>query len=303
MWARCSIPRGRRRRAGLLQRLRSGRRYPGRRRPATAPGCCPPGGSYARSAGHQLLRAQRACRAAASWWIWRTLGPAPHAGGPHGAAGSHARPERYGRSRRHAGAAHRLCRSHRAYGRRTGSRRTGADRCRTGRRGCRTARLDRARPALRRSAPTTMRWRPTLRARAGPGRSILPLHHHCLFKLGVPLAELWYLNDLAEWLRAHGRTRFLLTAPPLGCPARWARPLRRWRRYERGRAAVRDPRPPREGVAQRQEGSSMRVRAGRLENRALALEPAGAQATRRLFAARLDAWAAREAGRDRAGRR
>ncbi len=45
--------------------------------------------------------------------------------------------------------------------------------------------------------------------------SILPLHEHCLFKLGVPLAELWLLADLAEWLRAHGRSRFLLTAPPL----------------------------------------------------------------------------------------
>lgn len=45
--------------------------------------------------------------------------------------------------------------------------------------------------------------------------SILPLHEHCLFKLGVPLAELWLLADLAEWLRAEGRNRFLLTAPPL----------------------------------------------------------------------------------------
>lgn len=45
--------------------------------------------------------------------------------------------------------------------------------------------------------------------------SILPLHEHCLFKLGVPLAELWQLCDLAEWLEAQGRSRFLLTAPPL----------------------------------------------------------------------------------------
>lgn len=45
--------------------------------------------------------------------------------------------------------------------------------------------------------------------------SILPLHEHCLFKLGVPLAELWQLCDLAEWLEAEGRNRFLLTAPPL----------------------------------------------------------------------------------------
>lgn len=46
----------------------------------------------------------------------------------------------------------------------------------------------------------------------------LPLHHHCLFKLGVHLGELWYLADLAAWLRAHGRNRFLLTAPPLRLP-------------------------------------------------------------------------------------
>lgn len=45
--------------------------------------------------------------------------------------------------------------------------------------------------------------------------SILPLHEHCLFKLGVPLAELWQLCDLAAWLEANGRNRFLLTAPPL----------------------------------------------------------------------------------------
>jgi kynurenine formamidase len=46
----------------------------------------------------------------------------------------------------------------------------------------------------------------------------LPLHQHCLFKLGVHLGELWHLSELAAWLRAHGRTRFLLTAPPLRLP-------------------------------------------------------------------------------------
>jgi len=43
----------------------------------------------------------------------------------------------------------------------------------------------------------------------------LPLHEHCLFKLGIHLGELWYLADLAQWLKANGRSRFLLTAPPL----------------------------------------------------------------------------------------
>ncbi len=46
----------------------------------------------------------------------------------------------------------------------------------------------------------------------------LPLHEHCLFKLGVNLGELWHLTPLADWLRAHKRYRFLLTAPPLRLP-------------------------------------------------------------------------------------
>lgn len=45
-----------------------------------------------------------------------------------------------------------------------------------------------------------------------------PLHHHCIFKLGIPLGELWQLNELALWLRQARRCRFLLTAPPLRLP-------------------------------------------------------------------------------------
>ena len=60
------------------------------------------------------------------------------------------------------------------------------------------------------------------RAPARPGATdpcaTLPLHAHCLFKLGVYLGEMWLLSDLADWLRAHGRNRFLLTAPPLRLP-------------------------------------------------------------------------------------
>ena len=59
----------------------------------------------------------------------------------------------------------------------------------------------------------------------GSRRSILPLHHHCLFKLGVPLAELWYLKDLADWLHDHGRSSFLLTAPPLRLPGAVGSPV------------------------------------------------------------------------------
>ncbi len=55
--------------------------------------------------------------------------------------------------------------------------------------------------------------------------STLPLHEHCLFKLGIHLGELWHLTPLAEWLRAHGRSRFLLTAPPLRLPGAVGSPL------------------------------------------------------------------------------
>jgi hypothetical protein len=46
----------------------------------------------------------------------------------------------------------------------------------------------------------------------------LPLHELCLFKLGIHLGEMWNLTPLAQWLRANGRSRFLLTAPPLRIP-------------------------------------------------------------------------------------
>jgi kynurenine formamidase len=55
--------------------------------------------------------------------------------------------------------------------------------------------------------------------------SFLPLHHLCLFRLGVPLGELWYLHELAAWLRANDRSRFLLTAPPLRLPGVVGSPL------------------------------------------------------------------------------
>jgi kynurenine formamidase len=56
-------------------------------------------------------------------------------------------------------------------------------------------------------------------------RSFVPLHHHCLFKLGVPLGELWYLSALNRWLVEHRRTRFLLTAPPLRLPGAVGSPV------------------------------------------------------------------------------
>jgi hypothetical protein len=46
----------------------------------------------------------------------------------------------------------------------------------------------------------------------------LPLHEHCLFKNGIHLGEMFYFTELARWLRAHQRSRFLFTAPPLRLP-------------------------------------------------------------------------------------
>ena len=48
--------------------------------------------------------------------------------------------------------------------------------------------------------------------------ALMPLHEHCLFKNGIHLGEMWYLTELARWLRSHRRSRFLLTAPPLRLP-------------------------------------------------------------------------------------
>jgi hypothetical protein len=55
--------------------------------------------------------------------------------------------------------------------------------------------------------------------------AMLPLHAHCLFRLGVYLGELWHLSELADWLRANGRNRFLLTAPPLRLPGAVGSPV------------------------------------------------------------------------------
>ena len=59
------------------------------------------------------------------------------------------------------------------------------------------------------------RIQPTEATEHGP---LLPLHEHCLFKLGVHLGEIWYLSELAAWLKENNRSRFMLTAPPLRLP-------------------------------------------------------------------------------------
>jgi kynurenine formamidase len=62
-------------------------------------------------------------------------------------------------------------------------------------------------------------------AGAGAGRPVLPLHELCLFRLGVHLGELWWLSELAGHLRAAGRSRLLLTAPPLRLPGATGSPV------------------------------------------------------------------------------
>lgn len=59
----------------------------------------------------------------------------------------------------------------------------------------------------------------------GDSYPALPLHAHCLFKLGIHLGELWYFAELARWLRDNGRSAFFLTAPPLRLPGSVGSPL------------------------------------------------------------------------------
>lgn len=63
------------------------------------------------------------------------------------------------------------------------------------------------------------------RERQAGRRAFVPLHVHCLFRLGLPLGELWHLTELADWLRTHGRHRFFLTAPPLRLPGAAGSPV------------------------------------------------------------------------------
>lgn len=59
----------------------------------------------------------------------------------------------------------------------------------------------------------------------GPRKALMPLHEHCLFKLGMPLGEYWWLTPLAKALAERKRTSFLLTAPPLRLPGAVGSPV------------------------------------------------------------------------------
>lgn len=54
---------------------------------------------------------------------------------------------------------------------------------------------------------------------------LLPLHQHCIFKLGMHLGELFWLSDLAAYLRGADRHAFLFTGPPLRLPGAAGSPV------------------------------------------------------------------------------
>jgi hypothetical protein len=61
--------------------------------------------------------------------------------------------------------------------------------------------------------------------RMAGAHSMMPLHDHCLFKLGLNLGEMWYFTELANYLAGHKRSAFLLTAPPLRLPGAVGSPV------------------------------------------------------------------------------
>ena len=55
-------------------------------------------------------------------------------------------------------------------------------------------------------------------------RTLLPIHHLCLFKLGVPLGEMWYLHELGDVAaRARPQPVPAHRAPAPPARASWAR--------------------------------------------------------------------------------
>ena len=160
-------------------------------------------------------RRPRRPRATTSAHEWRRRRPG-HPGGGHG------RRRRGGRARRHAPAPHRL----RHQGRRVGGQPDPRELFTS------CAYLDAHDEAL-------LEWIADSQIAAlvadnyavegllgkdrDPSRhSFLPIHHLCLFKLGVPLGELWYLHELAR-LAARARPQPLPAHGPATAPPRHRR--------------------------------------------------------------------------------
>ncbi|MEJ5975873.1 cyclase family protein [Novosphingobium sp. PS1R-30] len=57
------------------------------------------------------------------------------------------------------------------------------------------------------------------------GTAMMPLHEHCLVRLGIHLGEFWWFGALAPALAERGRSHFLLTAPPLNLPGAVGSPV------------------------------------------------------------------------------
>jgi hypothetical protein len=57
------------------------------------------------------------------------------------------------------------------------------------------------------------------------GTAMMPLHEHCLVRLGIHLGEFWYFAALAAALAQRDQTAFLLTAPPLNLPGAVGSPV------------------------------------------------------------------------------
>jgi hypothetical protein len=57
------------------------------------------------------------------------------------------------------------------------------------------------------------------------GSAMMPLHEHCLVRLGIHLGEFWWFGGIAPALAGRGRTSFLLTAPPLNLPGAVGSPV------------------------------------------------------------------------------
>jgi hypothetical protein len=57
------------------------------------------------------------------------------------------------------------------------------------------------------------------------GAPMMPLHEHCIVRLGIHLGEFWWFGGIAPALAERGRNRFLLTAPPLNLPGAVGSPV------------------------------------------------------------------------------
>ena len=100
------------------------------------------------------------------------------------------------------------------------------------------------------SPPTTTRSSCSRRRLEGRGHAMLPLHEHCLFKLGIHLGEIWYLTRArrlaaraqAQPLPAHRAAAAAARRGRLARPRRW--PQSRIMQTAKKSASPSSPDPP-----------------------------------------------------------